>query len=145
MDKKQNDFYLKLRRQIQSWLKKRGGKYHQWVDIILLAPDIFHLLTRLMMDPDVPAGKKAKISGAIAYFILPFDIIPEAFFGPVGYLDDIALAAFVLNDLINNVDAQIVRRNWAGEQDILSVVKTILVNADQMVGKGAFRKLKKYL
>ena len=31
------------------------------------------------------------IAGIVAYVILPVDLVPEAFFGPVGYLDDLII------------------------------------------------------
>jgi len=69
--------------------------------------------------------------------------LPEAFLGPVGYLDDIAVAAFILNDLLNEVDPQIVRKHWAGEQDVLDLIKTILANADKMIGSKMWKKIRK--
>ena len=37
--------------------------------------------------PEVPLKVKATIYGALGYFILPFDVIPDMIFG-VGYGDD---------------------------------------------------------
>lgn len=143
MDKLKKDFYQKLRSNIKVWLEQGKGANNKWADYILLAPDLFHLLTKLAIDPDVPASKKVKIAGIIAYFISPLDFLPELLLGPVGYLDDIALTAYVLNDLINEVDPIIVRRNWAGEKDILDLIKTITANANNMVGSGLWKKLTK--
>jgi len=142
MDSKQKDFYQKLRIQIKNWAAKHGGKETQWTEFILLAPDFFHLLCKLMVDKDVPLANKAKLAAAIAYFISPLDVIPEAIFGPVGYLDDIALTAFVLNNLINEIDPQIITRNWAGERELLNLIKTILVNSDKFLGRGLWNKIK---
>jgi len=97
----------------------------------------------LAIDPDVPASKKVKIAGIIAYFISPLDFLPEMLLGPVGYLDDIALTAYILNDIINDVDPKIVQRNWAGNRDILSVIKTIIANVNNMIGSGVWKKLKR--
>lgn len=143
MDEQKKDFYQKLRADIKKWLKEKQGNEHKWADYILLAPDLFHLLTRLTLDPDVPAGKKVKIAGIIAYFISPLDFLPEMLLGPIGYLDDIALTAYILNDIINEVDPQIVRRNWAGEQDILLLIKNIIANTNNMVGSGVWKKIKR--
>ncbi|MHB8132021.1 MAG: YkvA family protein, partial [Mobilitalea sp.] len=97
---------------------------------------------KLSIDRDVNVTDKAKLAGAIAYFVSPVDIIPEALLGPVGYVDDVALAAYVLNSIINNTDPEVIKRNWAGEQDILVVVQSILRVADEMVGSGLWKKLK---
>ena len=141
MDKLKKDFYQKLRSNIKVWLEQGNGANTKWADYILLAPDLFHLLTKLAIDPDVPVSKKVKIAGIIAYFISPLDFLPELLLGPVGYLDDIALTAYILNDIINEVDPQIVQRNWAGEKDILVLTKTIIANANNMIGSGLWKKI----
>ncbi|GAB4301247.1 MAG: hypothetical protein Kow0098_29350 [Ignavibacteriaceae bacterium] len=135
-------FYKKIRKDVKSWLDKNLGKQHRWADYILAAPDLFYLLTKLLTDKNVPANKKIKIAAAVAYFISPLDFIPEGLIGPVGYAEDVAIAAYVLNDLINEIDPQIVRNYWAGETDILDLIKTILANADQMIGSGIWKKIK---
>jgi uncharacterized membrane protein YkvA (DUF1232 family) len=143
VDQKQLDFYQKLRAQIMSWLSKKNNRNQRWAEYILLAPDLFHLLCKLMLEAEVPPAKKIKLAAVIAYFISPLDFFPEGFFGPVGYLDDIALTAYVLNDLINEIDPQIVSRHWAGEGDILKLLKTILLNSDKMLGSGLWKKIRK--
>ncbi|HEX6957262.1 MAG TPA: YkvA family protein [Ferrovibrio sp.] len=42
------------------------------------------------VDPKTPASAKAILFGALGYFIVPFDFIPD-FFGAMGYGDDIAV------------------------------------------------------
>ena len=143
MDSKQSDFYHKLRNDVKEWAEKKVGSENRWLEYILVAPDLFHLLTKLVMEKEVPPSKKIKLAAAITYFISPVDLLPEIFLGPVGYLDDIALVALILNELINSVDPKIVKKHWAGEQDILSLVKTIITNADSMLGAGMWQKLKR--
>ena len=87
-------------------------------------------------------GKKVKLITAIAYFISPIDLLPEAILGPIGYLDDLGVAAYVLNDLLNSVDPQVIKRNWVGDNDILLLIKKILINIDNMIGKGIWEKVK---
>jgi len=143
MDEQKKDFYQKLIADIKKWLEEKTASKNTWTEYIMLAPDLFHLLTKLSLDPDVPASKKVKIAGIIAYFISPLDFLPEMLLGPVGYLDDIAVTAYILNDIINEVDPKIIQRNWAGEKDILVLVKTIIANANNMIGSGLLKKLRK--
>lgn len=142
MSVQDNDFYQNLRAKIKDWLSKDGSS-NKWAEYILLAPDLFHLLCKLTMDKDVLVSDKAKLAGAIAYFVSPLDIVPEALLGPAGYVDDIALAAYVLNSIINNTDPLVVKKHWAGEGDVLEVIKSILKVVDQMVGAGLWNKLRK--
>jgi uncharacterized membrane protein YkvA (DUF1232 family) len=143
MDKKHLDFYKKIRKDVKHWVIDNLDKENKWVDYILAAPDLFHLLCKLTADSEIPSNKKIKLAAAIAYFISPIDLLPEMFLGPIGYLDDIAVAAFILNDLINEVDPQIVRKHWAGEQDVLVLIKTILTNADKMIGSKMWQRIRK--
>ena len=139
------DFYQRMRGQIQEWLKSDDGRSNQWAEYLLFAPDLFHLLCKLAGDPDVPTSDKAKLAGAIAYFVSPIDLMPEALLGPLGYLDDIALAAYVLSGMINHTDPEILRRHWAGDTDILDVVKRILAAADSMLSSRVLGKLKRLI
>jgi uncharacterized membrane protein YkvA (DUF1232 family) len=143
MNERQSDFYQKIRKDVKRWVNDNLDKENKWVDYILAAPDLFHLLCKLTTDSEIPSNKKLKLVAGIAYFISPIDLLPEMFLGPVGYVDDIAVAAFILNDLINEVDPQIVRKHWAGEKDVLVLIKTILANADDMIGSKMWQRIKK--
>lgn len=139
METEHNDFYKKIRSQISAFLEKKNFKHG---DILLMAPDFFHLLVKLSLDARVPSEKKIKLGAAIAYFISPIDLLPEAFLGPIGYMDDIAVAAYVLNDFINSGDLDILYEHWAGEGDILAGIQNVLTIADKYLGQGLWQKIK---
>ena len=140
MNKKQSDFYKKIRKQITEFLEKQNFEYGH---LLLLAPDFFHLLVKLSLDKRVPKNKKIKLGIGIAYFILPFDILPEAFLGPIGYMDDLAIAAYILNDFINQGNMDIVYEYWAGDSDVLASVQNILTVADKYFGQGLWDRIKR--
>ena len=142
---KEQDFYQKLRQKIKAWSQKEESRSYRWTEWLLLAPDLFHLLLRLTVDPEVPMKEKAKLAGVMVYFISPLDLLPELVLGPTGFLDDVVLTAYALNAMINRVDPAVVERHWAGEGDILEVVQKILDLADRMIGSGLFKKLKRFL
>jgi uncharacterized membrane protein YkvA (DUF1232 family) len=139
------DYYQRLRQRIHDWLDSPEGRNHQWAEYLLFAPDLFHLLWKLSGDPDVSKSDKGKLVVALTYFISPIDLIPEAIVGPVGYLDDIALAAYVLNGMINHTDPEVLRRHWAGDADVLDVIRRILASADKMMSANILSKLKRTL
>lgn len=140
MNPEQQDFYIKLRNKINTYLETHHVKYG---DALLLAPDLFHLLVKLSVDQRVSATTKLKFLAVIAYFVTPLDFLPEMFLGAIGYLDDIALSAYILNKYINEIDAGIVREHWAGSQDILTVIKNILLTANNMIGSGLWKKIRR--
>ena len=141
-DQKSEDFYRNLREKVKEWYEKDQNRSYRWVEWVMLAPDFFHLLIRLVADPEVPISEKAKLGAVIAYFISPLDFLPELFIGPTGFLDDIVLSAFVLNTIINTIDETLLEKHWAGEKDALETIKRVIHLGDKMVGSGLFKKLK---
>jgi uncharacterized membrane protein YkvA (DUF1232 family) len=140
MDKRESDFYQQLRKKLRAWIQK-GGSRRKYSEYLLFAPDLFHLLCKLSIDRRVPTAEKAKLAVAIVYFVSPIDLIPEAIAGPAGYVDDIALAAYVLNSIVNKTDPEVVQSHWAGDADVLDLIQQILEVADEMVGSGLWKKL----
>ena len=143
MEDRNSDYYQRLRDRVREWAGTEKGRSHRWTEYLLFAPDLFHLLWKLSVDPDVSGKDKVKLAAAIAYFISPIDLIPEAIVGPIGYLDDIVLAAHVLNGIVNHTDPEVLRRHWCGDDDVLDVIRRILATADNMVGSGVWKKLKR--
>jgi uncharacterized membrane protein YkvA (DUF1232 family) len=142
-EQRREDFYQALRTRIADWLASKG-KGFKHAQILLLAPDLFHLLTRLMLDSRIPVVEKAALGAALAYFISPIDLLPEAFLGPAGYVDDVALAAYALHRLINAGHGAVAKELWAGDGDLLDAIQQVLEVADQALGSGLWERLKKH-
>lgn len=140
LNQKQTDYYKKIRHQITVFLEKQNFEYGH---LLLLAPDFFHLLVKLSLDKRVPNSKKIKLGIGIAYFIMPIDILPEAFLGPIGYMDDLAIAAYILHDFVNQGNTDIVYEHWAGDSDVLASIQNILTVADKYFGQGLWERIKR--
>lgn len=141
-EQRELDFYRRLRKRMMNW-QERKGKDHKWADYLVLAPDLFYTLIKLMGDDEVSSDKKVKIAATMAYFISPLDLIPETFLGPVGFIDDVALAALVLKDVMNNTSPEVVRRHWPGQDDVLEVIQRVLDQASNLMGAKFFAKLRR--
>jgi len=135
----QRSMYKQLRDKISKYANSEEGKKNKFLEYLLIAPDLLHLLVKLMMDSDVKTEDKVSVGLAIAYFVSPIDFVPDVILG-AGQLDDIVVAAFALNIILNN-NPEIVKRHWAGEKDILETVKNIIKFADEMVGSGLLKKI----
>ncbi len=140
---KNEDFYHNLRERMRVWLTSDEGKQHKFAEWLMLGPDFFHLLFRMTLDSRTPLREKAKLTAAIAYFIAPADFLPELLTGPVGYLDDIGVAALVLNSIVNRSDPAILRKHWAGEGDVLEMVQRVIQSADRTLGGGVWGKIQR--
>lgn len=103
-------------------------------ELLLLAPDLVLLLTRLARDPRVPQRYKIYLAAGAAYLMMPVDVLPRRAFGPIGALDDLVVAVVVLNQLLNRVDPQVVSEHWSGKGDVLRAVQEAVQQADRWIG-----------
>ena len=64
----------------------------------------------VLQKPDVPAGTKAVIMGALGYLITPLDFLPDLL--PVlGYTDDIVAITFALIKVQGYIDEEVERKS----------------------------------
>ncbi|MFH1214848.1 MAG: DUF1232 domain-containing protein [Candidatus Neomarinimicrobiota bacterium] len=137
----ESEFFQTLRSKINNWSKSEIGKANRWLKYILLTPDILHLIVKLLADEELPANYKGKLATAISYFMSPLDFIPETYWGAIGYVDDIVLAVYVMNLVMQETGAAFIEKHWEGPQPIIGVIQNILVDADKMVGPDYWSKL----
>jgi uncharacterized membrane protein YkvA (DUF1232 family) len=69
-------------------------------------------------DPETPMAAKGIMMGALAYFVLPFDAIPDIFAG-IGFTDDAA----VITALIATLGANIKSRHRRQAEEALERLK----------------------
>lgn len=90
-------------------------------DLLRALPDLGRLLTRLVADPMLPRAAKLALGAAVLYLASPIDLVPD-FIPLIGYLDDLLLAALVLDGILNWVDRPIVLKYWPGTPESLERV-----------------------
>lgn len=91
----------------------------------LALPRLAKLVYKLMRDPRVPARSKATLVMAGAYVASPIDLVPD-FIPGIGQADDLIIAAFALDQILNRIPDSLVREHWDGEEDVLDLVRQIL-------------------
>ena len=64
------------------------------------------LLYYAVLDGDVPLKDKAIVVGALGYFILPFDFIPDML-GPLGFSDDMGALILALKTIWSNITPKV--------------------------------------
>ena len=138
-------FYDRIRSNIQRYLDNKGKVVEKSGEYLLLVPDVFILLWRLVNDSRVTGKSKVLLGTAIAYYFLPFDIMPEALVGPVGYLDDLVFAVYVLNRILVDTDVALLREHWSGSEDVLESIRKVLNAADNLVGTDFVARIKKMM
>lgn len=136
-------FYDRLRGRIAGALERRGGG--SIASALMLVPDVFLLLARMSLDPEVPRRSRALFGGALAYFILPADLLPELALGPVGYLDDLVLAAAVLSEAFDTDLEELVERHWSGTAGVRKTLTDVVRSAEALLGDGLWKRIKSLL
>lgn len=139
-------FYDRLRERITATVERKQGKLGQKaVRALLAVPDTFLLLVRLVLDKETPKETRALIGGALAYFILPIDLFPEGFVGPVGFTEDIVFAAAVLSSAFDRRLEGLVQRHWSGSEDLRVLLQDLLEGAQALLGKSLYGRLRRVL
>ena len=104
-------------------------------DLIFQAPALYRLMTQLLDDKRLPGRLRSLVACAIAYFILPADIISEDIYGPYGYVDDIWLCAWVADIVRREVGSDdILTENWDGEAPLMPLLSDILTREADLIG-----------
>jgi uncharacterized membrane protein YkvA (DUF1232 family) len=93
-------------------------------DLLLALPRLGRMLVSLAADRDVPTTAKVVMAALAVYLVSPVDIIPD-FIPWVGYLDDLILAAVVVDGVLNFLDRPLVLRYWPGSPASLERVAAV--------------------
>jgi hypothetical protein len=78
MANQESDFYRDLRSKMRAWLQTKDASTSRWAGYLIWAPDLFYLLYKLSTDEGVPTKEKAKLAGAIAYFISTWSFLKNS-------------------------------------------------------------------
>ena len=109
-------------------------------NLLMFLPNLVKLLGSLLSDKRVPTAEKVLFAAAIIYVIVPLDFIPDVF--PfIGQIDDLYLVALVLLRLLNHTHENVVRENWSGGGDIVSLAGSIAKLAPMLLPQRVSRVL----
>ena len=90
-------------------------------ELLRALPDLGRLMLRLVADPILPRAAKIALGAALVYLASPIDLIPD-FVPLVGYIDDLLIAALVVDGIVNWVDRALLLKYWPGTPDSLDRV-----------------------
>jgi uncharacterized membrane protein YkvA (DUF1232 family) len=122
---------------------RRGAK-RTLLSTITQIPAYLRLLGGLLTDPRVAPLDKVLVGGAIAYVVLPFDLIPDEI--PfLGQVDDVFILVLALRRLIRNAGMRVVRDHWEGPIEDLhpSALQEVLLAAAFFLPRRMRRRLRK--
>lgn len=123
------DFYELLKENLDSF----EGEYDKFIDF---GPDLFNLLTKLLNEDFLSSNDRMMINSAIAYFVTPYDIIPEQIYGPYGYVDDIFISCFVLCNIAESYGFDLLEKIWNNQlHDFEETLHLCYNKSKKIVGK----------
>lgn len=115
MENQFKDFYDVLSDNLESY----QGEYASFIDH---GPQLFKLLTEVLNE-NINQDLRLQISAAIAYYVVPMDVIPEQVYGPYGYIDDIYVTTYVIKRTASELGYEILKEHWESEEDLELIVE----------------------
>ena len=122
----------------------RTGAKRTVMHTIRQLPAYVRLLFGLLTDGRVSAVDKLLVAGAVAYILMPLDLIPDVV--PfLGQVDDVFLLMTSLQRLISNAGRQVVLDHWTGDMEELADLnlKRVVSAASFFLPLGMRRKLRR--
>lgn len=115
MENEFKDFYDVLSENLESY----HGEYASFIDH---GPLLFKLLTEILNEKEIAQELRLDISAAIAYYVVPMDVIPEQIYGPYGYIDDIYITVYVIKKVAEEFGYGFLQDKWEGEGKLEDIV-----------------------
>jgi uncharacterized membrane protein YkvA (DUF1232 family) len=82
------------------------SRYLRMGRLVIKLPTYARIVWGIMRDPRTPIGLKAILGAALAYVVLPVDLIPDAL-PIIGQADDLTVLLLVLDLFIQNAPAEV--------------------------------------
>lgn len=137
MEEKFKDFYDTLINNLESY----NGEYASFIDY---GPNLFRLLCNLL-DQDINQELRLKICGAIAYYVVPVDVIPEQIYGPYGYIDDIFMSVYALKEVAKVYGYDFIQEVWGNDTNIKEVMDDCYEKSKEVLEKDDMEAILNYI
>lgn len=121
----------------------RTGARRTVLHYIKQLPHYVRLLFGLLTDKRVSAMDKLLVAGAIAYIVMPIDLIPD-FIPFFGEIDDLYILLLALQRLIANAGRDVLLDHWGGDPEDLADLnlRQAMVSAAFFLPKRIRRRLR---
>lgn len=122
----------------------RTGAKRTLLGTIAQIPSYLRLMAGLITDPRVSALDKVLLGAAVAYVVMPIDLIPD-FIPFIGQVDDVFILVLALRRLISNAGMNVIRDHWDGAIEDLhpTALQEVIAAAAFFLPRGIRRRLRK--
>jgi uncharacterized membrane protein YkvA (DUF1232 family) len=93
-------------------------------ELLLALPRLGRMLISLASDLDVPTSAKVVLAALAVYLASPIDLVPD-FIPWLGYLDDVLLAAVVVDGVLSFLDRSLLLRYAASLERVAAVARRL--------------------
>lgn len=134
--------YLNMRKNIIEIEDKYGTKL---IELLFLLPDLTLYLIKFLANEEVPFEIKMRIIAALIYVVVPLDLIPEQLLGPIGMIDDVYVALFVVVETLfqSEISDEMMRKYWPGKIDDFLSLEEKLRTITEFLGQNLVELIKK--
>lgn len=98
-----------------------AGRRGATASLVTFVPDCAVLFKRLVADPRLPRRTKLVLALAVAYLLMPLDLVPD-FIPVAGQLDDVVVVAAALRHVVRIAGSELVTELWPGPRTSLAMV-----------------------
>ena len=120
------DFYDTLIENLEGY----DGEYAKFINC---GPNLFNLLCELLSQKELSREMRLEISAAIAYYVVPDDIIPEEVYGPYGYIDDIFISVYVLRKVADEFGYEYLQNLWKHDSNVKEIMDDCYDNSLELL------------
>jgi uncharacterized membrane protein YkvA (DUF1232 family) len=101
-----------------------AGRHTDARALARFVPDCAVLFRRLLGDGRVAWWRKVLLAAALAYLVMPFDLVPD-FIPVAGQLDDAIVVALALRLILRASGASLLGEHWPGPARSLRVIQRL--------------------
>ncbi len=132
--KEADKHYQELRSQVNHLEVEYENRF---LEALLILPDLFVYLCRLLASKEVDERFKIKLVLAIIYIVSPIDVVPEAIMHAFGLFDDIIVAISTISEGFSTdvISRDSMRVLWPGNPDDIDNLNDYYAAAKEMLGE----------
>lgn len=92
--------------------------------LAFLLPRLGRMIASLLADRQVPRSAKLALAAVAFYLASPLDLVPDVI-PAFGLLDDLILAALLVDGVLNHIDRAVLLRYWPGTPASLDMASAV--------------------
>ena len=132
--------YLRGRAAVAYKLEPHIGK--RVMDVAALPADTLYMVSKILADREVPAGRKLDFVLSIGYLFLPFDLIPDKW-KVIGFLDDTLAVVSSVGKVLRTTERERLLEYWQGDPAMLDGARNLAIKIDEKIGSGMLKHMAK--